>query len=239
MNLPTMNSLAAVSRKGVTGAQSSADDQFTTNMNGHRHDNQPNLNILNQASNISELSASHSIFDPTQNAVNHETRQMTQQVVEGVLNSFSGLVLQDNNNNGSAAVGSTTSPKMIPLQQPQQQHMPIQVVQQLFQTNPTALTPVSPAHAAHGAVTVQQVPTLIHHALSHPNQTHHVQTLQPKTSIQNGRVPATKHDNRKLFVGGLPNEGEVLVMFIAYSFDEIIFSHRRPSCLLPHSCDSH
>ena len=36
---------------------------------------------------------------------------------------------------------------------------------------------------------------------------HHVQPLQPKP-MQNGRVPATKHDNRKLFVGGLPNEGK-------------------------------
>jgi hypothetical protein len=53
----------------------------------------------------------------------------------------------------------------------------------------------------------QQHPVTFHSSSSNNvNQPPH-SYLQPKP-IQNGRIPATKHDNRKLFVGGLPNEGK-------------------------------
>jgi len=174
----------------------------------------PNLNILNQANSISQLSANNTSFDPTQLVGSSEQ-------ADGVITAFSGLMVQNStgdNGSAAAAVVSTTSTmngtnnlRVSPSLQQQQHHVPLQIQQQqLVQTtnqNTSVPPTVSPAPPNAAAV---MVPTVVthHHPSQMPYQNathHHVQPLQPKP-MQNGRVPATKHDNRKLFVGGLPNE---------------------------------
>ena len=175
--------------------------------------NQPaNLNILNQANNISQLSVNDTSFDP--NLLVANSSEMTQQA-DGVITAFSGLVVQGSNgDNGSAvaaAVGSTTSMngsnnllRVSPtLQQP---HVVLQTANQtLVQSNSSNISPPTVSPPPNASVMVQQPQVTHHHQSQMPY--HHVQPLQPKP-MQNGRVPATKHDNRKLFVGGLPNEGK-------------------------------
>jgi len=64
---------------------------------------------------------------------------------------------------------------------------------------------------------------VVHHQMQTPQQNHsqqlQIQQLQqqykPQNTNMNGRVPATKRDGRKLFVGGLPNEGELLLLSIS------------------------
>jgi hypothetical protein len=206
-------SAAMTKNGGDFSAQSSVDPSTFINDGDGDDINQPNLNILNQASNISQLSANNTSFDPSQLVVNSNEGQMShQQQADGVITAFSGLVVQSSNDNGSsAAVVTTTTNGMNNLRVSppplQPQHMPMQV-QQLVQTTTQTVPIVSPPS---GSVLVQQaMPVVTHHQsqMSYQNNTsHHVQPLQPKP-MQNGRVPATKHDNRKLFVGGLPNEGE-------------------------------
>lgn len=207
-------SAAMTKNGGDFSAQSSVDPSTFINDGDGDDINQPNLNILNQASNISQLSANNTSFDPSQLVVNSNEGQMShQQQADGVITAFSGLVVQSSNDNGSSAavVTTTTTNGMNNLRVSppplQQQHMPMQV-QQLVQTTTQTVPIVSPPS---GSVLVQQaMPVVTHHQsqMSYQNNTsHHVQPLQPKP-MQNGRVPATKHDNRKLFVGGLPNEGE-------------------------------
>jgi hypothetical protein len=68
-------------------------------------------------------------------------------------------------------------------------------------------TAAAAAAPHHQHMVHQQHPVTFHSSSSNNvNQQPH-SYLQPKP-IQNGRIPATKHDNRKLFVGGLPNEGK-------------------------------
>jgi len=60
-----------------------------------------------------------------------------------------------------------------------------------------------------------------HHQMQTPQQNHNQQlqlqqsmSYKPQSTNMNGRVPATKRDGRKLFVGGLPNEGKLLLLSI-------------------------
>ncbi len=205
-------SAAAVTKKGQS---TYADDPSLFRTAGVNVNQLPTLNILNQANSISQLSANNTSFDPNQLVVSSEAQQ-----VDGVITAFSGLVVQNSSvDSGSAAaavVSATSSMKganslrISPTLQQQQQGVPLQVQQQLVQSNQTTgqssnntRTPtVSPLPNA--SVMAQQQVTN-HHQSQTPY--HHVQPLQTKP-MQNGRVPATKHDNRKLFVGGLPNEGK-------------------------------
>ena len=174
--------------------------------------NQPaNLNILNQANNISQLSVNNTSFDP--NLLVASSSEMTQQA-DGVITAFSGLVVQGSNgDNGSAAaaaVGSTTSMNvngsnnLLRVSPTLQQPHVVQTNQTLVQSS-SNISPPTVSPPPNASVMVQQ-PQVTHHHQSQMTY-HHVQPLQPKP-MQNGRVPATKHDNRKLFVGGLPNEGK-------------------------------
>lgn len=203
---------AAVTKNGQSTASSADPSTFRTGSVNQL----PALNILNQANSISQLSANNTSFDPSQLVASSEAQQ-----AEGVITAFSGLVVQNSSgDSGSSAAGvmlsSTSSMKgpnslrVSPTlhQQQQQQHVSLQVQSQLVQSNQTIVqsssppTTVSPPPIAMMA----QQQQVTHHHQSQMTY-HHVQPLQPKP-MQNGRVPATKHDNRKLFVGGLPNEGK-------------------------------
>ena len=173
--------------------------------------NQPaNLNILNQANNISQLSVNNTSFDP--NLLVASSSEVNQ--ADGVITAFSGLVVQGSNgDNGSAAaaaVGSTTSMNgsnnLLRVSPTLQQQHVVQTNQILVQSSNSNISPPTVSPPPNASVMVQQQQQVTHH---HQSQMpyHHVQPLQPKP-MQNGRVPATKHDNRKLFVGGLPNEGK-------------------------------
>ncbi len=167
-----------------------------------------NLNILNQANNISQLSVNNTSFDPNLLVANSsETHQ-----ADGVITAFSGLVVQGSNgDNGSAAaaVGSTTSMNgsnnLLRVSPTLQQPRVVQTNQTLVVQSSSNISPPTVSPPPNASVMVQQ-PQVTHHHQSQMTY-HHVQPLQPKP-MQNGRVPATKHDNRKLFVGGLPNEGK-------------------------------
>jgi len=203
---------AAVTKKG----QSTYAAHPSTFRTGGVNVNQlPTLNILNQANSISQLSANNTSFDPNQLVVSSETQQ-----VDGVITAFSGLVVQnssgDSGSAAAAAVISATSSmnganslRISPTLQQQQQHgVPLQVQQQLVQSNQTTgqssnNTRTSTVSPPNVSVMAQQQET--HHHHQSQMSYHHLQPLQTKP-MQNGRVPATKHDNRKLFVGGLPNE---------------------------------
>lgn len=176
--------------------------------------NQPNLNILNQARTISQLSANNTSFDPNSN----EAQMLPQQhQADGMITAFSALAVQsiDGDNGSAKAVRRPSSTRTInlsvspPLQRQHMMHMQVHQ-QQLFQTNQqTGQSNNTPPHPHPASVMVQQGMPVVTHQSQMPHQStshHHVQQpLQPKP-MQNGRVPATKHDNRKLFVGGLPNE---------------------------------
>ena len=205
-----MGRLASNSFVGVTkNGQSSAG---VLKVDGSAGDvNQPaNLNILNQANNISQLSVNNTSFDP--NLLVASSSEMQQQA-DGVITAFSGLVVQGSNgDNGSAAaaaVGSTTSmngsSNLLRVSPTLQQQHVVQTNQTLVQSS-SNISPPTVSPPPNASVMVQPQQQVTHHHQSQMTY-HHVQPLQPKP-MQNGRVPATKHDNRKLFVGGLPNEGK-------------------------------
>jgi len=202
---------AAVTKNGQSTASSADPSTFRTGSVNQL----PALNILNQANSISQLSANNTSFDPSQLVANSEAQQ-----AEGVITAFSGLVVQNSSgDSGSSAAGvmlSSTSSMKGPnslrvsptLHQHQQQHVPLQVQSQLVQSNQTIVQSSSPPTTVSPppiAMMAQQQQVTHHHHHQSQMTYHHVQPLQPKP-MQNGRVPATKHDNRKLFVGGLPNE---------------------------------
>eukprot|EP00986_Skeletonema_menzelii_P012254 scaffold6677_cov155-Skeletonema_menzelii.AAC.23 len=210
MSFQASNSLGGVSKNG----QSSADaDPSTFRSNGDV--NQPaNLNILNQANNISQLSVNNTSFDPSQLVANNSDAQQA----DGVITAFSGLVVQSSNvdNGSAAAVALTTSMNgtnnlrvsptlqqnhVVPLQIPQQQLVQTNHQTLVQSNNNNNISPPTVSPPPNASVMVQQQQVTHHHQSQMPYH-HHV---QPK-HMQNGRVPATKHDNRKLFVGGLPNE---------------------------------
>lgn len=212
MSFQASNSLGGVSKNG----QSSADaDPSTFRSNGDV--NQPaNLNILNQANNISQLSVNNTSFDPSQLVANNSDAQQA----DGVITAFSGLVVQSSNvdNGSAAAVALTTSMNgtnnlrvsptlqqnhVVPLQIPQQQLVQTNHQTLVQSNNNNNISPPTVSPPPNASVMVQQQQVTHHHQSQMPYH-HHV---QPK-HMQNGRVPATKHDNRKLFVGGLPNEGK-------------------------------
>lgn len=229
---------------------SSADPSASTgapavfNHNGSENHPQSNLNILNQASNISQLSAYNTSFDPAHQLNINEASQE-----EGsVLTAFSGLAVHTtnaSNHTGREEIirrrpssSSSNGPPMTsqyrlasspPLPPQHQVFVQSTAAMQSPATTiattssnahaPTAVSPppavmvhtqqVTAAAAAaphHQHMVHQQHPVTFHSSSSNVNQPPH-SYLQPKP-IQNGRIPATKHDNRKLFVGGLPNEGK-------------------------------
>ena len=206
-------SAAAVTKKGQS---TYADDPSTFRTAGVNVNQLPTLNILNQANSISQLSANNTSFDPNQLVVSSEAQH-----VDGVITAFSGLVVQNrsvDSGSAAAAVVSATSSmnganslRISPTLQQQQQHgVPLQVQQQLVQSNQTTgqnsnNTRTSTVSPPNVSVMAQQQET--HHHHQSQMSYHHLQPVQTKP-MQNGRVPATKHDNRKLFVGGLPNEGK-------------------------------
>lgn len=203
-------SSAAVAKNGQSDSPSADPSTFRT---GGGVNQLPTLNILNQANSISQLSANNTSFDPSQLALSSEAQQ-----ADGVITAFSGLVVQNSSGDSGSATGGVSatssmkganslsvSPTL------QQQHVPLQVhhpqLVQIHQMSALSSSPppttVSPPPNVSAMAQKQQV---THHHQSQMTY-RHAQPLQPK-SMQNGRVPATKHDNRKLFVGGLPNEGK-------------------------------
>lgn len=195
----TRSAAAAVTKNGQATSSSANPSTFRTGGVSQL----PSLNILNQANSISQLSANNTSFDPTQLVVSSEAQK-----ADGVIAAFSGLVVQNSSGDSVSATGHSLS--VSPTLQQQQQHVPLQQVQpqlvQIHQTSATSSSPPTtvspPPNVSHGQKQVTH-----HHHYQSQMTYHHVQPLQPKP-MQNGRVPATKHDNRKLFVGGLPNEGK-------------------------------
>lgn len=213
------------------------------NHNGsENHPQSTNLNILNQASSISQLSANNTSFDPAHQLNINEASQE-----EGsVLTAFSGLAVHttsasnhtggeeiirrrpsSSSSNGPPVTSQyrlASSPPLPPQHQVFVQTTAMSSPATTIATNssnahaPTAVSPppavmfqqATTAAAAtphHQHMVHQQHPVTFHSSSSsNVNQPPH-SYLQPKP-IQNGRIPATKHDNRKLFVGGLPNEGK-------------------------------
>lgn len=238
----------------ITGAPASFNHNGSEDNSNHL---QSPLNILNQASNISQLSANNMSFDPAHQLNINEASQE-----EGsVLTAFSGLAVHTTNASNHTAGGkeiirrrpsssSSNGPPMTSSQYRLASSPPLPPQQQVFvqttatpspattiATNssnahaPTAVSPppammvhaqqVTSAAAAaphHQHMVHQQHPVTFHSSSSNMNQPTH-SYLQPKP-IQNGRIPATKHDNRKLFVGGLPNEGKgsqlIMKLFIFF-----------------------
>ena len=222
-------------------ASTGAPAVFFNHNGSENHPQSTNLNILNQASNISQLSANNMSFDPAHQLNINEASQE-----EGsVLTAFSGLAVHTTNaskHTGGEEIiqrrpssSSSNGPPMTsqyrlasspPL--PPQHQVFVQTTAMsspattIATTNsnaraPTAVSPppavmvqqaTTAAAAAphHQHMVHQQHPVTFHSSSSNVNQPPH-SYLQPKP-IQNGRIPATKHDNRKLFVGGLPNEGK-------------------------------
>ena len=241
---------------------------------------QPNLNILNQASNVSNLDPTNTSFDPTQVV---DVQQSA--VVGGTVNNIVELSsqLQPQAQPPQAMIPSflmqpspsqpspiTTSSLQIQapaataviFQQPNNiiQQQQIVAPQSVIAAGDTALfqpssngvssnakavvNSVSTATVSVGGATLQQ--QSIHNqqeqavdmqahaiinqqqrlAVQQLQQTQQQQQIQPiyqqekqqllhntsnninNASSMNGRVPATRRDGRKLFVGGLPNEGE-------------------------------
>ena len=190
---------------GVTNGQSSG-DTYTSTFRRSDVTQQPGLNILNQVTNLSQLSAYNTSFDP--GLYVSSSSETHQHQADDVISAFSGLVVQSSScDNASASVATTTTANGFnerrvspPL------HIPMQA-QKAAQSNHNSPT-VSPPPSS--VMMKQQMPVVSHHQsqqISYQNASHHAQPMQQKP-IQNGRVPATKHDNRKLFVGGLPNEGK-------------------------------
>lgn len=51
---------------------------------------------------------------------------------------------------------------------------------------------------------------------SPPNN--NIYSTEKKQMVMNGRVPATRRDGRKLFVGGLPNEGMLCIYLVFHLY---------------------
>jgi hypothetical protein len=189
---------------------SSADPSASTgapavfNHNGSENHPQSNLNILNQASNISQLSANNTSFDPAHQLAGGGTvsiNETSQQEEGSVLTAFSGLAVHTTNasNHHMQSPATTIATNSSNAHAPTAVSPPPAVMVQ-------QVTTAAAAAPHHQHMVHQQHPVTFHSSSSNNvNQPPH-SYLQPKP-IQNGRIPATKHDNRKLFVGGLPNEG--------------------------------
>lgn len=235
----------------------------------------PNLNILNQASNVSNLDPTNTSFDPTQvvdvqqsavvggstvNIVELSSQLQPQaQPPQAMIPSF---LMQPSPQASSSLQIQAPAATTVVFQQPNNiiQQQQIVAPQSVIAAGDTALfqqssngvssnakavvNSVSTATASVGGATLQQqsmqnqqqeqavdmqAHAIINQqqrlAVQQMQQTQQQQQIQPiyqqekqqllhnsnninNASSMNGRVPATRRDGRKLFVGGLPNEGE-------------------------------
>ena len=234
----------------------------------------PNLNILNQASNVSNLDPTNTSFDPTQvvdvqqsavvgGTVNNIVELSSQlqpqaQPPQAMIPSF---LMQPSPQASSSLQIQAPAATTVVFQQPNNiiQQQQIVAPQSVIAAGDTALfqpssngvsnakavvNSVSTATASVGGATLQQqsmqnqqqeqavdmqAHAIINQqqrlAVQQMQQTQQQQQIQPiyqqekqqllhnsnninNASSMNGRVPATRRDGRKLFVGGLPNEGE-------------------------------
>ena len=235
----------------------------------------PNLNILNQASNVSNLDPTNTSFDPTQvvdvqqaavvggstvNIVELSSQLQPQaQPPQAMIPSF--LMQPSPQASSSLQIQAPAATAVVFQQQPNNiiQQQQIVAPQSVIAAGDTALfqpssngvsskavvNSVSTATASVGGATLQQqsmqnqqqeqAVDMQAHAISNQQQRLAVQQMQQtqqqqtqqqpiyqqekqqllhnsnninNASSMNGRVPATRRDGRKLFVGGLPNEGE-------------------------------
>jgi len=195
------------------------------------------MNILNQASNITQLNANKTSFDPTQ-VGQLDAAAGAVPVSQPAVPSF---LIQPSPSNVSSVMPPQPSaamqsqiPAQIPSQQQQQQQADVQqpIQQQptqsatadaaIFQRNAALAKSSSVPASSNGAAAVVGAlpPSQPVQIQQQPLQAQHIpqQLQQPvyqekkeymysdKKTLMNGRVPATRRDGRKLFVGGLPNE---------------------------------
>eukprot|EP00580_Thalassiosira_gravida_P019943 CAMPEP_0201660754 /NCGR_PEP_ID=MMETSP0494-20130426/3315_1 /ASSEMBLY_ACC=CAM_ASM_000839 /TAXON_ID=420259 /ORGANISM="Thalassiosira gravida, Strain GMp14c1" /LENGTH=602 /DNA_ID=CAMNT_0048138707 /DNA_START=116 /DNA_END=1924 /DNA_ORIENTATION=+ len=233
----------------------------------------PGLNILNQASNITQLNANNTSFDPSQATATGEELQSSSQPM--MIPSFliqPSMSLSKSPPQQQPSSSTLLLPNRLPSQistqapgsmshvqqhrqhhqhqqQHQQQQRPVQQPQTaisssslqaaLFQSNAplsqntivssSSLAAASAATMGSGVSSVQQLQQPVIPQMQQQQQTfhhsqpimQHTQQLQQqqqlgyekkeyysdnsKKALMSGRVPATRRDGRKLFVGGLPN----------------------------------
>ena len=215
----------------------------------------PILNILNQASNVTQLNANNTSFDPSQVVMAGQAAAATIILADphqqqSMIPSF--LIQQPSISNNSSSQPLPSAlvmhnhqlPSQIPTQPAPVAHVhhqrPIQQQQQpavqsvadaaLFgQNNAASLAqnsvvatssigggmPPQPMQQMQQVVPQmqQQQPSQPQPIMQHPqpggyqeNADYNVYSDSNK-AFMNGRVPATRRDGRKLFVGGLPNGG--------------------------------
>lgn len=163
----------------------------------------PSLNILNQASNIT-LNANNISFDPSQ--------------IPGANNYIAGSHQQQNS---TPSRGGGTAPSLAHnsvqnstvSSRPHSVLMEHKVAPSQMRPNPSYFQPQRP--------------------IQHQQQDQHrEQQIHKKTTLMDGRVPATRRDGRKLFVGGLPNtvtDKSFLQFFQHYGevIDSVVLIDRR------------
>ena len=194
------------------GGVSSVQSPGTTNGDFH---------ILNQTSNVSNLDPTNSIFNPTQQSIEEGIASMS------IVNSSGMLVPQQvvnptNSNNskqgGGGGEGLVVTPAAVITTDNSNQHFMQKVLQQQTAIMNAATTSTNNNNNNNNNQTTMPIPSI------QPQQQQQQQLLLSQQAIyhekkihashhhhhSSGRVPASRRDGRKLFVGGLPNESKLI-----------------------------
>jgi hypothetical protein len=164
----------------------------------------PGLNILNQASDIT-LNANNSSFDPAQvpvaATVVADPQPRPHASASEAMGTFASALAQTSTVSSSSSMGGGgVSPPP---------HAG--VVERPAASSQRRPPPASSFQTQRITQHHQQDPQLPQLGEGYPGKREHHHNLytgnDKKTSLMDGRVPATKRDGRKLFVGGLPNGG--------------------------------
>ena len=170
---------------------------------------------LHSNSNGTATSSQHKPSPPTTGILTSQSSQPIQYIAANSQTSttthqFQQLDLNNNNNNTSQAVSvSTMGDSLTTTSTANSSSLAnaVMTIQQSQQQQPQLLQQQQPQQR------------VVHHQMQTPQQNHsqqlQIQQMQQQYKSQstnmNGRVPATRRDGRKLFVGGLPNEGKLLL----------------------------
>ena len=206
---------------------------------GDASNNQPNLNILHLANGISQFKIDNDTFNPKELDRHHlddgevEPQPMLPSFLihghhVGSGNTLSsplaysnlppsGLTTPNQQHRSASALAPPSLQQQAQLSHSEQRHS---MGDSLFLQGHSLLDNAAAPQQQHQQLQMQQLQQLQHQLQL--LQQHELQESGKKL-VPSGRIPATKHDNRKLFVGGLPNDGKSLNKqnFLLLSFDSM------------------
>ena len=178
---------------------------------------QPSLHSATSNGTVT-TSSQHKPSPPTTGILTSQSSQPIQYIAANSQTSttthqFQQLDLNNNNNTSQAVSVSTMGDSLTTTSTANSSSLAnaVMTIQQSQQQQPQLLQQQQPQQR------------VVHHQMQTPQQNHsqqlQIQQMQQQYKSQstnmNGRVPATRRDGRKLFVGGLPNEGELLLLSIS------------------------